>query len=69
MGLITVKEYSERLGIDSSAVRHKIARGNVKTAVKMGRDWVIDEDEPYVDHRITHGKTVGYRKRKAQNPE
>lgn len=68
MALITVVEYARRLGKDSSTIRHKIARGKIKSAVKMGRDWLIDEDEPYIDCRITHGKTIGYRQRK-KKPE
>lgn len=51
MAMITVKEYAERHGRDISSVRQKAVRGTFKTARKMGRDWFIDEDEPYSDAR------------------
>lgn len=51
MALITIKEYAERHGRDISSVRQKAVRGTFKTARKMGRDWFIDEDEPYSDAR------------------
>lgn len=48
--MITLKEYAERIGRDPATVRQKVLRGKLK-AVKIGRDWLIDEDEPYIDHR------------------
>lgn len=67
MALITLKEYAIRLGKNPDVVRQKALRGTMKTAQKLGRDWFIDENEPYVDQRITSGKYVGRRrKRKKQ---
>ena len=51
MALITLKEYAERHGRDPATVRQKALRGTFVTAVKIGRDWLIDEDEPYSDLR------------------
>lgn len=49
--LITLKEYAARLDKNPDVVRQKALRGTFKTAVKIGRDWLIDEDEPYTDAR------------------
>lgn len=49
--LITLKEYALRLGKNPDVVRQKALRGTFETAVKVGRDWLIDENEPYSDHR------------------
>lgn len=49
--LITLKEYAERHGKNPDTVRQKAIRGNFTTAVKKGRDWLIDEAEPYLDYR------------------
>ena len=56
MKLITLKEYAERLGKNPDVVRQKALRGNFKTAQKTGRDWLIDENEPYVDYRKKESK-------------
>ena len=49
--LITCKQYAEKVGLSPISVRHKCIRGGFKTAVKLGRDWLIDENEPNTDHR------------------
>ena len=49
---ITLKEYAERHGRVLATVRQKAYRGGFKTARRVGRDWLIDEDEPYTDRRI-----------------
>lgn len=54
---ITSNEYAKKNGISPSAVRHKILRGNLK-AKKIGRDWLIEEDEPYTDKRVVSGKYI-----------
>ncbi len=59
MALITLKEYAERLNKDPVVVRQKAIRKGFITARKIGRDWFIEEDEPYKDNRITSGKYVG----------
>lgn len=48
---ITLKAYAERLGKNPVVVRNKAIKGGFLTAHKVGRDWFIDEDEPYVDKR------------------
>ena len=51
MALITLKDWAIRHGIDPATARQKALRGGFKTAEKVGRDWMIDDDEPKVDLR------------------
>lgn len=51
MELISLAEYAKMHGVTPVAVRKKAQRGYLD-AVKVGRDWVIDRDTPYVDNRI-----------------
>lgn len=48
---ISIVEYAEMHGKESSTVRQKALRGGFKTARKIGRNWVIDKNEPYTDLR------------------
>lgn len=61
MGMITLKEYAERLGKNPVVARQKAQRGTFQTARKIGRDWFIDEDEPYEDARIKTGDYIGFK--------
>lgn len=61
--LITLKEYAAMHGVEVSTIRHRIRKGQVKTAVKFGRDWFIDKDEVYVDRRIVDGDSIGWRQK------
>lgn len=60
--LISLAEYAEKHGKALSSVRQMAQRGSLKTARKIGRNWVIDADEPYPDRRIKSGKYVGRKK-------
>ena len=51
MGLISLAEYAKKHGKAEVSVRQKAQRGGFMTAQKIGRNWVIDEDEPYTDKR------------------
>ncbi len=64
MAMIPLKEYAERLGKNPIVARQKAQRGGFITATKMGRDWIIDENEPYIDKRIKSGSYVNWRKPK-----
>ena len=66
MAIITLKEYAQRQRRNLDIVRQKALRGGFRTAKKLGRDWFIDEDEPYIDGRVTSGKYVG--KQRNRNP-
>lgn len=48
--LIPLAEYARRLGKTHQTVRQKVTRGNLK-AQKIGKTWMIEEDEPYDDLR------------------
>lgn len=48
--LISLKEYAAKHGVHQDSVRQKILRGNLQ-AIKVGRNWCIDEDTPYDDLR------------------
>ena len=48
---ITLTEYARRHGRALATVRQEAYRGGFKTARRVGRDWLIDEDEPLVDNR------------------
>lgn len=50
--LISISEYAKIHGVKSDTVRQKILRGNLK-AKKIGRNWVIDKNEPYIDNRTS----------------
>lgn len=61
MALITLKEYAERHGRNPATFRQKALRGGFKTAQKIGRDWMIDENEPLEDLRVKSGDYIGFR--------
>ena len=69
MAMITLKEYAIRHKRDLVVLRHKAIRGGFKTATKLGRDWIIDEDEPLVDNRIKSGKFINWRNPKEEQPQ
>lgn len=64
MGLISLTEYAAKHGKHRVSVQQKAQRGGFKTARKIGRNWVIEEDEPYEDNRETSGKYKNWRKPK-----
>lgn len=49
--LISLADYAKMHGRDQATVRQMALRGGFKTARKIGRNWVIDSEEPYPDHR------------------
>lgn len=56
--LISLVEYAHKHGRDKSTVRRKAESGGFKTAVKIGRNWVIDSEEEYTDNRVKSGKYI-----------
>lgn len=55
--LISLVEYAKLHGKEESTVRRKAERGGFKTARKIGRNWIIERDEPYVDNRYRKNKS------------
>lgn len=56
MAMILLKEYSERHGKNHVVVLQKAERGGFKSAKKIGRQWFIDDREPYIDNRVKTGR-------------
>lgn len=48
---ISLVEWAERNGIDPGTARQKALRGALKTAHKVGRNWLINEYEKNTDRR------------------
>lgn len=55
--LIPIKQWAELVGINPATARQKAGRGCI-SAVKMGRDWFIEENTPNTDNRISSGKYI-----------
>lgn len=64
MGKIMLAEYARRNGIDPATAKKRAQRKAFKTAEKMGKFWMIDEDEEFVDQRIKSGNYVNARNQK-----
>ena len=67
--LISLVEYATKLGKDPCNARRMAAAGRFITARKIGRNWVIEDGEPWPeDKRVKSGKYTGwyekYRKKK-----
>lgn len=45
--LISLAEYAAMHGRAAESVRQLISRGRLKSAVKIGRNWLVRKDEPY----------------------
>lgn len=59
--MIPIKEYAALHGKAVITVRKKAQNGGFKTAQKLGRDWFIDSDEPYIDNRRGPETSLGTR--------
>lgn len=62
--LISLAEYAQRNGRDPATARQMALRGGFKTAQKIGRNWVIDDAEPWPDRRVKSGQYKNWRKQK-----
>ena len=60
---ISIAEYAALHGVSPQAIKKKCQRGGYSTAKKIGRNWIIDKTEPFVDHRIKSGKYRDWRKK------
>ncbi len=56
--LISLAEYAKLNGIEQSTARQRALRGVYRSARKIGRNWVIDKNEPHVDYRVKSGKYI-----------
>ena len=46
--LISIAEYAKKVGKDISVIRRHCENGKLKTAQKIGRNWIIDDEEEYI---------------------
>ena len=60
--MIPLKQWAEQVGLNPDNARQKASRGTLP-AVKIGRDWFIEEDTPNTDGRIKDGKYINWRKK------
>lgn len=61
--LIPLKEYAEKLGKNPDNARQLAWRGSFQTAQKIGRDWFVEDIEPWPDRRVKSGAYIGFRRR------
>lgn len=61
--LISLAEYAARNNRTPDTARQMALRGGFETARKIGRNWVIDDAEPWPDHRVKSGKYRDWRKK------
>ena len=54
--LVDLQAYADLHGITRSTVKQRCQKGAYNTARKLGSQWVIDKNEPHVDHRTKAGK-------------
>lgn len=47
--LISIAEYAKLVKKHARVVRHHCETGKFRTAQKIGRNWVIDSEEPYIE--------------------
>lgn len=58
MSEISLASYARQHGRTPASARQMAARGGFRTARKEGRDWLIDDREPYPDRRRRMRETV-----------
>ena len=61
--LVSLTDYAKSNGKKPTTARQMALRGGFKTARKIGRDWLIDDQEPYPDRRVKTGKYKDFRKK------
>lgn len=58
--LISLAQYAEKHGKCQESARKMAQRGGFQTAQKIGRNWVIDSEEPWPDRRVKTGEYIGW---------
>ena len=61
--LVSLAEYARKNGEDPATARQRAGRGAFKTAVKIGRNWLIEDSEAWNDARIRSVQYVNARKK------
>ena len=55
---ISLTEYAKANDRNPATARQMALRGSFETARKIGRNWVIEDGEPWPDHRVKTGKYI-----------
>lgn len=58
MAEITIREYAAKIGKGYDAVRRRVYEGRLP-ARKVGKQWLIEEETPYLDARVKNGEMAG----------
>ena len=61
--MIPLIEYAKRMGKDPGNARALARAGRFQTVRKLGRDWFIDENEPWPNNKLKTGRYVNWRKK------
>lgn len=61
--LVSLSEYAEMHGKAPKSVHDMVQRGGLNTAVKIGRNWLVNRSEPYPDRRVKLGSIVGSKRK------
>lgn len=56
--MISITEYARRNGKSPVSMRQKAQRNMIRSAVKVGNIWMVDEDEPLIDNRYRDQKEM-----------
>jgi hypothetical protein len=59
--VVILTEYAKIHNRARTSAREMAQRGRFQTAQKIGRDWVIDSEEPYPDNRKTKNIAAVYK--------
>lgn len=66
--LIALADYARKLGKNPANARQMAGRGSFDTAIKIGRDWLIDPTEPWPDRRVKTGRYKSDASQDSKNP-
>lgn len=61
--LISLSDYAKLHNKEASYIRRRAVAGQFKTAQKIGRNWIISEDEPLFDLRFKNPEQLDGKKR------
>ena len=65
--IVSVADFAKKHGKSVQVTRNYAASGKLKTAVKIGNSWGIDDQEPWPDdNRIKDGKYIGVHVKKPE---
>lgn len=61
--LVRLSAYAEHYGCSQQGIKRRCQNGEMKTATKIGKIWMVDiNEEPPADRRLINGFFVDWRK-------